>query len=92
MSIVIRSDEVNVLVYKYLQESNLTHTAFTFYNEAALADSITRYRYDLRAGHLLSLLEKALIFCQIESHTTMSEYEECREDIHLLKPHICSIV
>ena len=32
MSIVIRNDEVNVLIYKYLQECNLNHTAFTFYN------------------------------------------------------------
>ena len=65
MSIVIRSDEVNVLVYKYLQESNLLHTAFTFYNEALLADPLTRFKYDIKSGHLLSLLEKALIFNQI---------------------------
>lgn len=36
MSIIIKSEELNVLIYKYLLESNLHHSAFTFYHEALL--------------------------------------------------------
>lgn len=32
MSILIKSDELNYLIYKYLQEAGLNHTAFSFYN------------------------------------------------------------
>lgn len=65
MSIVIRSDELNLLVYKYLLESNLSHTAFSLFNEARLESSISQYKYDIKPAHLISLLEKALVFNQI---------------------------
>lgn len=36
MSIVVKSDELNLLIYKYLCEANLSHTAYTIFNEAQL--------------------------------------------------------
>ena len=35
----ISSDEVNFLVYRYLQESGFVHSAFTFAFESVLAKS-----------------------------------------------------
>ena len=46
MSILIKSDELNYLIYKYLQEAGLNHTAFSFYNEAALESVITEFKYN----------------------------------------------
>lgn len=39
----------------------------------------------------MSLIEKALIFGQIEAHITINEYEECKEGFYLLRPHVCKI-
>ncbi len=36
MSIVLKSDEVNFVVYKYLLEMGLSHTAFSMFYEAGL--------------------------------------------------------
>ena len=91
MSITIKSDELNLIVYKYLLESNLSHTAFCLFNEARLEPSICQYKYDIKPGHLVGLLEKALVFNQIESHITINDYEECQEPFHILKSHICRI-
>lgn len=82
---------MNILIYKYLQECNLAHTAYSLFNEANLDQSLTQYKYDVKAGQLISLIEKALIFSQVESHITMNDYEECKEGFYLLKPHVCKI-
>lgn len=91
MSIVIKSDEINVLIYKYLQECNLAHTAYALFTEANLEQSLTQFKFDIKSGQLISLMEKALIFSQIESHITINDYEECKEPFYLLKPHVCKI-
>lgn len=40
MSIVLRANELNTLIYKYLLEAGLNHTAFTLFNEALLAQPL----------------------------------------------------
>jgi hypothetical protein len=49
----------------------LNHTAFTLFNEALLAQPLQEFKFDVRAGHLLSLLEKGLVYAQIEAHTSL---------------------
>ena len=78
MSIVLRANELNTVIYKYLLESGLAHTAYSLFNEAALAQPLQEFRFDLRPGHLLSLLEKALVYAQIESHVNLVLLERCR--------------
>lgn len=78
MSIVLRANELNTIIYKYLLECGLNHTAYSFFNEAALAQPLQEYRFDIRPGHLLSLLEKALIYAQIESHVNLVLPSPCR--------------
>jgi transducin (beta)-like 1 len=78
MSIVLRANELNILIYKYLLEAGLTHTAYSLFNEALLAQPLQEFRFDLRPGHLLALLEKALIYAQIESHVNLVSRHTCR--------------
>lgn len=40
MSIVIKANELNCLIYKYLQENGLDHTAYALFNESGLAASL----------------------------------------------------
>ena len=71
MSITIRANELNALLYKYLTESGLVHSAYALLHEAALAEPLQQFRYDIRPGHLVSLLEKGLVYSQIETHTSL---------------------
>lgn len=32
MSIILKANELNILIYKYFLEAGLTHSAFTFFN------------------------------------------------------------
>ena len=56
MSITIKANELNALIYKYLTEAGLTHAAYTLLHEAVLAEPLQQFRYDIKAGHLVSLL------------------------------------
>lgn len=40
MSIILRANELNSILYKYLIESGLTHTAYALFNEAALSQPL----------------------------------------------------
>jgi hypothetical protein len=40
MKVILHSDEINLLIYRYLQESGFFHTAFTFCAEANLGRSV----------------------------------------------------
>ena len=63
----ITGEEVNFLIYQYMEESGYKHSAFTFQNEASLGGS--QYdRYQLAPGMLLLFLEKALLLLQMETH------------------------
>ena len=68
MSIILKSDEINYVVYKYLLEAGLNHTAFSMFYEANLDGPSREFRYDVQSGYLVSLIEKALLLTQIESH------------------------
>lgn len=78
MSVVLRANELNTIIYKYLLEAGLNHTAYTLFNEAALAQPLQEFRFDIRPAHLLSLLEKALVYAQIEAHVTLVLGDLCR--------------
>ena len=63
----VTSDEVNFLVYRYLQESGFTHSSFTFaYESLVTKSSVTAS--DLPPGALISLLQKGLQYVEIEAH------------------------
>ncbi|RLN38328.1 hypothetical protein BBJ28_00017432 [Nothophytophthora sp. Chile5] len=99
----ITSDEVNFLVYRYLQESGrcvwwvrvvllgFLHSAFTFAYESQLAKSSV-ISTDLPPGALVSFLQKGLQYVGIEAHINEDGTErECEGDFSLLSPHICRV-
>ncbi|EQC39004.1 hypothetical protein SDRG_03957 [Saprolegnia diclina VS20] len=87
----ITSDEVNFLVYRYLQESGFVHAAFTFAYESQLARSSV-VSTEIPPGALISFLQKGLLYVGIEAHVNEDGTErECDAELSLLNPHICRI-
>ncbi|TMW60076.1 hypothetical protein Poli38472_000118 [Pythium oligandrum] len=87
----ITSDEVNYLVYRYLQESGFMHSAFTFAYESQLAKSSV-ISTELPPGALVSFIQKGLQYVGIEAHINEDGTErECEGEFSLLSPHICRV-
>ncbi|KAL7693902.1 putative coatomer alpha subunit, anaphase-promoting complex subunit 4, WD40 [Plasmopara halstedii] len=87
----ITSDEVNYLVYRYLQESGFLHSAFTFAYESQLAKSSV-INTELPPGALVSFMQKGLQYVGIEAHINEDGTErECDGEFSLLSPHICRV-
>lgn len=87
----ITSDEVNFLVYRYLQESGFSHSAFTFAYESQVVKS-TVVSSSVPPGALISFIQKGLQYVGIEAHVNEDGTErDCDEAISLLSPHTCSI-
>jgi transducin (beta)-like 1 len=87
----INSDEVNYLVYRYLQESGFLHAAFTFAHESLVARSVAADS-EVPAGALLSFLQKGLQYVEVEAHLAEDGSErQCDEPFHLLAPHVCRV-
>eukprot|EP00750_Incisomonas_marina_P017291 INCI20202.3.p1 GENE.INCI20202.3~~INCI20202.3.p1 ORF type:complete len:600 (-),score=83.54 INCI20202.3:898-2697(-) len=63
----LTSDEVNILVYRYLEESGFAHTAFSFVAESQITKSPTA-KVNLPPGALLAFLQKGLQYTEIEAH------------------------
>ena len=67
MSIQIHGTDLNFLIYCYLQENGLTHSAFTLSQEAMINEESYRKK-SVMPGALLSIVEKGLMLKYIESH------------------------
>ena len=61
----LTSREVNLLVFRYLQESGFRHSAFTFGHESLLARTSV-VDADLPYGSLVGLLQKGIQYVEIE--------------------------
>lgn len=67
---VVTAEEVNVLVYRYLQESGCMHSAFTFACESLVTKSTVAITHaeSIPPGSLISLIQKGLMYLQVEQH------------------------
>ena len=65
MTTQISSDELHLLVFRFLQESGFDHTAYVFANESMLGSSSVATA-DIPCGALISFLHKGLLFEQLE--------------------------
>ena len=85
--ISISSDEVNVLVYRYLLDSGFLHTAFTFEKESNLQRS-PYHKAELAPGALVTYLQKGLLYLYIETHVGHDGLQlNCEDHFSLLRPH-----
>ncbi|EFA78669.1 putative protein serine/threonine kinase [Heterostelium album PN500] len=93
-SMSIKSDEVNFLIYKYLQESGFHHSAFTFFNESCVAKSeIVNVSDDIPHGSLISVLQKGIQYIEVETHLQEDGTElNCNEPFSLVSQHVCQII
>jgi hypothetical protein len=88
--ISITSDEINCLVYAYLQDSGFLHSAFALRSEAHL-DRTPLSAQPVRRGELIDLLAKALLYSEVEHHWQPDhENSICTAPFSLLSDHICS--
>mmetsp|Transcript_30661 Transcript_30661/g.45369 ORF Transcript_30661/g.45369 Transcript_30661/m.45369 type:complete len:897 (+) Transcript_30661:81-2771(+) len=73
----VSSDEVNFLVYRYLQESGFVHSAFTFAYESLLGRShIRNAEKTIPPGALISFLQKGLQYVGIEESLRREEEDK----------------
>mmetsp|Transcript_65853 Transcript_65853/g.155556 ORF Transcript_65853/g.155556 Transcript_65853/m.155556 type:complete len:464 (-) Transcript_65853:40-1431(-) len=87
----ISSDELNFLIYRYLQESGFTHTAFSFGCESLITKSNINGA-EVPPGALVSFVQKGLQYVEIEAHLNEDGTEaKCDEPFSLLQPHQCSV-
>ncbi len=65
----LTSDELNVIVYRYLLESGFSHTAFAFASEAHLNKVLNALQTEhVAPGSLIAYVQKGLQFEEIEAH------------------------
>lgn len=63
----ITSDDVNALVYSYLEDAGFQHTSYALRHEARL-DSSPNLNVRIPRGELIKLLHKALLYSEAEAH------------------------
>lgn len=62
----LTAEEVNFLIYRYLQESGFTHSAFSFAHESLVGRSRPRNSADIPPGALVLFLQKGLQYVGME--------------------------
>ncbi|KAL9557536.1 hypothetical protein MBANPS3_001343 [Mucor bainieri] len=88
---VLTSEEINIIVYKYLQESGFRHTSFAFQFESQVEKSTYRDA-PIQPGALINIIHKGLQFMEIEAHMNEEgELVECDVPFSLLEPHACHV-
>ncbi|KAI9318986.1 WD40-repeat-containing domain protein [Dichotomocladium elegans] len=87
----LTSEQVNIIVYRYLQESGFRHTSFAFQHESQIQNSAYRDT-EIQAGALINIIHKGLQFMDIEAHMNEDgELMECNIPFSLLEPHHCDL-
>lgn len=66
----VTSDEINYLIYRYLQESGFEHSSFVFQMETSI--NHVDLKTQVEPGKLISILQKGLLYSQVEYHITKS--------------------
>ncbi|CAI2364332.1 unnamed protein product [Moneuplotes crassus] len=88
----ITAEEINFIIYQYLQESGFSHSAYTFGKECNIIENKFKH-YHIPAAMLVVFLEKALTLIHIETHYNEGDdMVACNEPFTLLNPHHCSTV
>ncbi|KDN40542.1 hypothetical protein RSAG8_08014, partial [Rhizoctonia solani AG-8 WAC10335] len=86
----ISSDEVNCLIQAYLIDSGFQHTAFCLRQEARL-DVSPNAKVHIPRGGLITLLQKALLYIEVETHWSQDgKLYPCSSPFSLLSNHVCS--
>ncbi|VDC08022.1 unnamed protein product [Peniophora sp. CBMAI 1063] len=89
---VLKADEINCLIHRYLQESGFKHAAFSLRAEAQL-DAFDAFNKNVPYGELISLLGKALLYNEAEKHYVGKDemVTNCTSPFYLMEEHICNV-
>ncbi|AFZ79339.1 hypothetical protein BEWA_021870 [Theileria equi strain WA] len=93
MKLNISSDDINLLVYRYLIENGYCHTAFSFNKEASIANNpyYVNHADKIPPNALVSFMQKAMIYIYLEYHTDDITGEQivCDEPFSFFRKHNC---
>ncbi|KAJ1869291.1 hypothetical protein LPJ57_005569, partial [Coemansia sp. RSA 486] len=64
---ILRSDDVNYLVYRYLKESGFLHSSYIFQFESQIYKT-DREQPNVDPGTLIRVLQKGLQYMDVETH------------------------
>lgn len=83
----LKSEEVNFLIYRYLQESGFSHAAFTFGAESLVHRSGIN-PLDVPPGALISFIQKGIQYLEIEANLADEEGNDVvyKSPLELLTP------
>ncbi|KAJ1728206.1 hypothetical protein LPJ61_004162 [Coemansia biformis] len=88
---VLKSEDVNYLVYRYLKESGFLHSSYIFQFESQI------YRDDpeqpnVEPGSLIRVLQKGLQYMDVETHLNEDGTARlCTAPFSLVGKHVCSV-
>ncbi|XP_030486062.1 WD40 repeat-containing protein HOS15 isoform X1 [Cannabis sativa] len=85
MATSITSVELNYLVFRYLQESGFTHSAFALGYEAGINKSPIDGNL-VPPGALITFVQKGLQFLEMEANLTCQSDQDLDEDFSFLQP------
>lgn len=88
---IITSDELNYLVYRYLLEAGFTHSAYTFGHESFQNKNTNIDGRQVQPGALISYMQKGLLYTEAETHYDYDKGKNvvCNEPFSLIKKHHC---
>lgn len=106
--VVLTADEINCVVYAYLQEAGefsysptsislipltgFTHSAFSLRQESHIGQS-PLFKTQIPRGELVDLLTKALRYIEVETHAhDLDLAQGCTGRLTLMRPHVCSLL
>ncbi|KAJ2815256.1 hypothetical protein IWW50_006880, partial [Coemansia erecta] len=88
---VLKSDDVNYLVYRYLRESGFLHTSYIFQFESQLHKNDEEMP-NVEPGSLIRVLQKGLQYMDVETHLNEDGTARlCTAPFSLVGKHVCSV-
>ncbi|RKP09615.1 WD40-repeat-containing domain protein [Thamnocephalis sphaerospora] len=86
----MHSEEVNALIYRYLEESGFRHASFAFHYESHLEETGLLDR-KIQPGALIRILHKGMLYMSMEAHVNEAGGMKCDVPFSLLQPHECNV-
>ncbi|KAJ2848454.1 hypothetical protein GGI22_005729 [Coemansia erecta] len=88
---VLKSEDVNYLVYRYLKESGFLHSSYIFQFESQIHNN-DRELPNVEPGSLIRVLQKGLQYMDVETHLNEDGTARlCTAPFSLVNKHVCSV-
>ncbi|KAJ2811787.1 hypothetical protein H4S07_001833 [Coemansia furcata] len=89
---VLKSEDVNYLVYRYLKESGFLHSSYIFQFESQIFKNDNEIP-SVEPGSLLRVLQKGLQYMDVETHLNEDGSARlCSAPFSLVGKHVCSLI